>query len=190
MRAKTAASTSAEYLRMRPPIAGVFSNHTPRKRGSGARPNAPTNFVLPDLEQLGRLIQSQVGRPGEVVHDGIYEAGRVRPVSGLWLTTSGVVGIVDRTAILDYHHADHPELRTFRPGRQLSIGFTGHYSAMAEKFGAAPVGVAAENLIVERDGLLAEDEIEAGVMIESATGRSPRLSGRRHARICNVTHEH
>lgn len=58
------------------------------------------------------------------------------------------------------------------PWRQVSVD-SSHLieSRRAENFDAAPKGVAAENLIVERDGLLAEGEIEAGVMIESTTGR-------------------
>lgn len=118
---------------------------------------------------LGPIIKTQI-HTAQVVHDGIYDAPLIREVSALWLTPSGVVGIDDGMAVLDYHHADHPELRTFQPGRQLSVGFVGHYMAMAKKFGSAPIGVAAENLIVDFAGRVTEQEIADGVRIETRQG--------------------
>lgn len=124
---------------------------------------------MSEWTELGRIIRTQI-HTAEVVHDGRYDASLIREVSALWLTAAGVVGIADEIAMLDYHHADHPELRTFKPGRQLSVGFSGHYMAMERKFGSAPIGIAAENIVVDFPGRVTEAEIAAGVMIRSDQG--------------------
>lgn len=92
--------------------------------------------------RLGPVIKTQI-HAAEVVHDSMYDADLICPVEALWLSRAGAVGITGSGAVLDFHHEDHPGLRKFRPGRQLSIGFSGHYEAMENKFGWAPLGIAA-----------------------------------------------
>ena len=51
----------------------------------------------------------------------------------------------------------------------MSIGFSGHYDAMAERFGSAPIGIAGENIIVDGAELWLEDLGEA-LIVETAVG--------------------
>lgn len=51
----------------------------------------------------------------------------------------------------------------------MSIGFSGHYDAMAERFGAAPIGIAGENIIVHGAALWIED-LGEGLIVETVAG--------------------
>ena len=132
--------------------------------------------------RLGPVIRTQI-HAAEVVHDSTYDADLICPVEALWLSKAGAVGVTGSGAVLDYHHEDHPGLRKFRPGRQLSIGFTGHYDAMQDKFGWAPLGIAAENILVDYPGRVTQAELAGGLMIDTASGRH-RLQAAAVARPC------
>lgn len=137
---------------------------------------------MSDWQPIGAVLGLQI-HTAEIVFDGRYHIENLMSVDRLWLTSAGVVGVADGLSILDYHHRDHPELRAFKPGRQLSIGFSGHYAVMAERFGSVGVGVAAENITVSFDGVLVESDLAAGLLIETADG-AVELSGAAVARPC------
>lgn len=132
--------------------------------------------------RLGPVVRTQI-HAAEVVHDSTYDADLICVVESLWLSQAGAVGVTGSGAVLDCHHEDHPELRKFRPGRQLSIGFTGHYEAMEAKFGWAPLGIAAENILVDFAGRVAEADLAEGLLVETEAGRH-RLSPAAVARPC------
>lgn len=132
--------------------------------------------------RLGPVIKTQI-HAAEVVHDSLYDADLICPVEALWLSRAGAVGITGSGAVLDFHHEDHPGLRQFQPGRQLSIGFTGHYEAMENKFGWAPLGIAAENILVDHRGRVTEAELSGGLMVETGSGQHP-LQAAAVARPC------
>ena len=52
----------------------------------------------------------------------------------------GMVGWHGDAWVVDAHHTAHPSRRG-GGRRQLSIGFTGHYSEMERRFGNAPIGI-------------------------------------------------
>lgn len=133
-------------------------------------------------EPLGQVVRTQI-HTAEIVHDQAYDISRLSPVDSLHLTEAGVVGRKDDRYVLDYHHRDHPELRSFKPGRQLSVGFTGHYRVMGDRFGDVPVGVAAENIVVDHDGVLTEGDVIDGLRVEGADG-SVDLIGAQVAKPC------
>ena len=120
-------------------------------------------------ERIGSAVRTQI-HAAEIVYDGAYHLEHLVETEALWVTQSGVVGVRGGEAVLDYHHRDHPELRAFKPGRQMSIGFTGHYGVMADRFGSADIGVGAENLIVDHAGVLTAPDLAAGIRIESEDG--------------------
>ncbi|MDH5421790.1 MAG: hypothetical protein OEY55_08300 [Acidimicrobiia bacterium] len=118
---------------------------------------------------LGSVVRLQIHRT-EIVYGGEYHVEHLARVESLWLTQGGVVGLVGGAAVLDYHHRDHPDLTKFKPGRQLSIGFTGHYDVMRNHFGDVPLGIAAESIVVDHPGQLTEPEVSAGLRIQTKTG--------------------
>ena len=118
---------------------------------------------------LGSVVRLQIHRT-QIVYGGDYHVEHLARVESLWLTPCGAVGLADGAAMLDYHHRDHPDLTKFKPGRQLSIGFTGHYDVMRRHFGDVPLGIAAESIVVDHPGQLTEPEVSAGLRIQTKTG--------------------
>ncbi len=97
------------------------------------------------VDQLGLTPQGVIGRHLTIPGD---------PDSGGWM--------------MDVHSKIHPDGSAFTPGRALSIGFTSHYQAMAERFGEAPLGVAGENIIVACDRMLTIGDLGGGLRLETA----------------------
>jgi len=126
-----------------------------------------------DWKKLGQVVLCQI-HTDRMVLDGVYRDRLREPVDALWLSPDGVVGTVDDTAVLHAHHRLHPtrtigtteKHRTYLPHRLLSFGFTSHYAAMAERFGSAPLGCAAEDIIVDFDDHVVElGQVDQGVQI-------------------------
>lgn len=131
----------------------------PRGRGYGGA-----------MVELGRITRLQVQTaPLKRGHepDRWYDADRIRRVDALRVTDAGVLGHVDDEPepVVDVHHAAHPDSRN-RGDNGISLGFTGHYAGMRERFGDhLAVGVAGENLVVELDGLVGPGELAQGVTV-------------------------
>ena len=70
--------------------------------------------------------------------------------------------------IIDAHHKSHPSRRGGGK-RPLSIGFTGHYELMADRFGHAPVGIAGENIVVDGPALSLTD-LGEGLIVATEDG--------------------
>lgn len=123
-------------------------------------------------KRLGKIILCQI-HTDRMVRDGVYEHTLMRKADALWLSPDGVVGMIDGQAVLHAHHRLHPtrqvgatqKHRDFLPHRLLSFGFTSHYAAMADRFGAAPLGCAAEDIIVEYDDVVSLDALQQGVQV-------------------------
>ncbi len=119
---------------------------------------------------LGAVVKTQI-HVDRMVTDGRYEDHKILEVDELWLGQDGVIGQLAGQSLLHGHHRLHPNKtrgdrpREFRPNRLLSIGFTGHYAQMAERFGDAPIGCAAEDIIVEHDGTVPLERLSAGVQL-------------------------
>ena len=108
-----------------------------------------------------------------MVYGDEYRDSLLREVDALWLSPDGVVGQIGQDAVLQAHHRLHPtrvlgtteKHRTYLPHRLLSFGFTGHYRAMADRFGDAPMGCAAEDIIVDYDDIVTLDQVANGVQV-------------------------
>ena len=128
-----------------------------------------------DHQFLGTIVLCQIHTDRMVV-DGRYETSYLLPVDRLWLTAEGLVGTKGNDALLHAHHAAHPNkyrpdnTKTFLPNRLLSIGFTGHERLRDERFGPQPMGIAAEDIIVDCDRRVDLAELAGGVRIRTATG--------------------
>ena len=79
-----------------------------------------------------------------------YDPAPILVMERLLLAAEGVIGVTSEgEEIIDSHHVAHPE--SGNAGMNgISLGFTSHYRAMREKFGAHLVdGCAGENILIE-----------------------------------------
>ena len=122
------------------------------------------------LEPLGPIVRLQVqvdhlksGDPRR------YEPGPITPVERLLVDADGVTGYTSEgMALPDVHNRTHPRSR-FRGDNGISIGFTGHYRAMRERFGDGPDdGAAGENLLV--DDSRVHEALAGSLVVLTATG--------------------
>ncbi len=128
---------------------------------------------------LGPILLLQV-QTAPLTQEGGYDLSRLIRVEALRLTPDGVFGLREGEWIVDLHHREHPRTR-FREGRNaLSLGLSGHYARMADRYGQVPLGVGGENLIVDGPSLTLEDLTE-GIEIEVGGGRTVRLG---EVRVC------
>ena len=106
-----------------------------------------------------------------------YDPSRIVPVSSLALSTQGVIGTtVDGEQVVDVHHADHPTSHNSQLLNGISIGFTSHYRAMADRFGAhLSTGVAGENVIVDAGERITQDHLLDRICFQTAAGNVIRL---------------
>jgi hypothetical protein len=132
--------------------------------------------------RLGRIVRLQIQR-SIIKHKGIcYDPAGLATVEEAEIGPQGITGLLDGARVMDVHHADHPSGRG-GGHRMLSIGFTGHYGLMDDRFGDVPVGIAGENLITDCPGRLFEDDLEGTVVIRAAAGEI-ELRGARVAAPC------
>ena len=131
---------------------------------------------------LGSIVLLQVQRTPVKMPGGRYDPRPLLPVAEALIGPDGMAGFHDGAWILDAHHAAHPARRG-GAGRALSIGFTGHYRLMAERFGSVPVGIGGENLIVEASGRLYLKDL-LGTVVVRAAGGDLALEGAKVAAPC------
>ena len=65
----------------------------------------------------------------------------------------------------------------------MSVGFTGHYALMEDRFGSAPVGIAGENIVIEGPALSLGD-LGEGLVVENGAGDLISLERPRVAAPC------
>jgi hypothetical protein len=133
-------------------------------------------------ERIGTVVRLQIQRT-PVRRDGVYDPAPLLAVSRAVVSARGMVGWSAGGWMLDVHHADHPEVRG-RGLRALSMGFTAHYRAMAERFGDVPVGIAGENVIVDTPRRWSAGAMANGVVVRTAGGDEVVLSPARPAEPC------
>ena len=133
---------------------------------------------MPD-RLLGPIVRLQVQRD-PLKEKGVgYDPAGILAVEEAAVGPHGIVGRHQDAWVLDAHHAAHPRSRA-GGRRALSIGFTGHYDRMSQRFGSAPVGCAGENLIVSTAGRLMASDLAGGIVVRAAEGevelRRPRVA--------------
>ncbi len=119
-------------------------------------------------EFVGDIIRLQVQRVPIKVKGIGYLPQEILPVERAAVDAAGMLGWHDGAWVVDAHNSAHPSRRG-GGRRPLSLGFTGHYMAMAERFGEAPIGIAGENMIVDGPALWLSD-LEEGLIVESSEG--------------------
>lgn len=105
-----------------------------------------------------------------------YDPDPLRAVPRLRLTGDGVAGLTEEGETLpDVHNRTHPASKNRRGSNGISVGFAAHYAAMRDRFGDHLTdGIAGENILVGgHDGMLTEDELRDGLVIETPDGLVP-----------------
>lgn len=102
----------------------------------------------------------------------VYDPAPILAVDRLVVTPDGVLGEAsDRSWIVDVHHRAHPHTKNPDGEHGVSVGFTGHYAAMRDRFGdRIAIGCAGENVIVQADRRFTLEELHAGLAVCSAAG--------------------
>jgi hypothetical protein len=144
------------------------------------------------LQQLGPIVRLQVQRsalkvpsaPG-AVQPRRFEPAALLEVSALLLSPEGVQGLIeDQEPVIDVHHAGHAETKNVG-NNAVSVGFSAHYAAMSERFGAHIAnGIAGENIIVATDDPVDEDVAARGLAIRTRDGQLVELAAVVFAEPC------
>lgn len=132
-------------------------------------------------ERLGTIVRLQV-QAEPLKWTGIYDPGPLKLVDRATISTDGMLGWVESGWIVDAHHAAHPASRA-GGRRALSVGLTGHYEAMSERFDGVVPGIGGENIIVEGPPLRLP-EIAGGFTIKRPDGSEIELTEPRVAAPC------
>jgi MOSC domain-containing protein YiiM len=118
---------------------------------------------------LGTIVQLQVQRDPLKEKGVSYDPSAILTIDEASVDLQGMLGRHGGTWVVDSHHSAHPRARG-GGRRALSIGFTGHYDLMAERFGSADLGCAGENIIVDTAGRTTEGDLDGEVVVHTADG--------------------
>jgi hypothetical protein len=128
---------------------------------------------------IGTIVRLQVQESSLKVGDKPrrYDPAPIRPVPAISLSSAGVVGLVENgETILDVHHRDHPASKNRGGENGISLGFTGHYREMRQRFGQHLTdGSAGENILIEADRQFQVEVLAAGVVVEDTAERQLEL---------------
>jgi len=133
---------------------------------------------LVQIQPWGLIVETPTG--------DFYDASRRVEVEKLIITSLGIEATTaEGKHVLDIHHINHPG-KKYGNDDLVSIGFTSHYVAMRERFGAHMVdGAAGENIIIEYDREVWLDDLGQQVIIEDAkTGKKAYLDVLKFAAPC------
>jgi hypothetical protein len=128
---------------------------------------------------IGTIVRMQVQESSLKVGDKPrrYDPAPIQSVPALSVSSAGVVGLAENgQSIVDVHNHDHPASKNRRGENGISIGFTGHYRVMRQRFGQHLAdGIAGENILIEADRQFQEEELAGGVVVEGTGGRRLEL---------------
>jgi hypothetical protein len=133
------------------------------------------SFDEGSLRPFGRVVRLQIQRSklklGEQPNR-YFDPAPLLAVDELTLTPEGALARTpDGGTLVDIHHAAHPDTRNLDRTNDLSVGFTAHYAAMRDRYGAHLMdGCAGENILIETDKRVMLGEIAGGLVIQPANG--------------------
>ncbi len=133
-------------------------------------------------ELIGKIVRLQVQKVPIKIKGEAYLPHEILSVESASVDAWGMLGFHDGTWVVDAHHRSHPAARG-GGRRPLSVGFTGHYDKMAERFGSAPIGIAGENIIIDGPAFALAD-LGEGLIVKTASGSVMSLERPRVAAPC------
>jgi hypothetical protein len=128
------------------------------------------------MHELGRIVRLQIQRSslkrGERPHR-VYDPAPLLAVERLAVGPDGVFGqAADGAWLVDVHHRHHPQTKNADGEHGVSLGFTGHYTLMRQRFGdRITLGCAGENILVAAERRLALDDLGNELVLCSVEGR-------------------
>ena len=131
------------------------------------------------MRLIGTIVRLQIQESSLKVGDKPrrYDPAPIQSVPALSVSSAGVVGLMENEqSIVDVHNHDHPASKNRRGENGISIGFTGHYRVMRQRFGQHLAdGIAGENILIEADRQFQEEELADGVVVEGTGGKQLEL---------------
>ena len=127
------------------------------------------------MVEIGRLVQLQIQRSslktGDKPHR-VYDPAPLLSVAEIWVSPDGILGRgPEGSWVVDVHHRSHPQTKNEDGLHGISVGFTGHYDAMRERFGERiSAGCAGENMIAQNTGRISLNQIAGGLAILGPDG--------------------
>ena len=122
--------------------------------------------------EVGQVVRLQVQRE-PLKASAVYEPRHLLSVERAVVGAAGMLGRADGGWVVDAHHRAHPRARG-GGSRALSVGFTGHYAAMDDRFGSVAFGIAGENVIVAGP-VLRLDDLGGGLLVRPRNGAEYEL---------------
>lgn len=127
------------------------------------------------MVEIGPLVQLQIQRSSlktGVKPERVYDPAPLLSVDEIWVSPEGILGRDAAGAwVVDVHHRSHPQTKNEDGLHGISVGFTGHYDAMRERFGERiSAGCAGENMIAENTGRLSLEQLSGGLAILAPDG--------------------
>jgi MOSC domain-containing protein YiiM len=98
-------------------------------------------------ERIGAITRLQI-QAEPLKADGVYRPEHLMSVDRAIISRDGMLGWDGAAWAVDAHHRAHPRLRG-GGRRAISVGLTGHYDAMEQRFPRAEPGIGGENIIVD-----------------------------------------
>lgn len=118
---------------------------------------------------LGTIVRLQVQRDPLKVKGESYDPTGILEVPEASVDAAGMLGRHNGSWVVDTHHAGHPRARA-GGRRAVSIGFAGHYAEMEKRFGAADLGCAGENIVLDTDGRVTLEDLSGEIIIHTQGG--------------------
>lgn len=128
------------------------------------------------MRYLGRIVRLQL-QPSSLkrleADRKIYDPTPLRVVNELTLTLTGACArMSDGSFVIDVHNSAHPQSRNNEGTNPISLLFTSHYARMRQQFGSHLVtGCAGESILIDASDLVSLEDVAAGVVIETQSGR-------------------
>jgi hypothetical protein len=132
-------------------------------------------------ERIGTIIRLQI-QAEPLKASGVYQPEHLVSVDEAVISADGMLGWDGTAWLVDAHHRAHPRARG-GGRRAMSIGLSGHYATMAERFAPAVLGIGGENIVVDGPALRLPD-MENGLVIRRPDGTEIELLGPRVAAPC------
>jgi len=128
-----------------------------------------------DLTPLGQIVRLQIQLDTSISGakpNRVYDPKTLMTAETMTLTPHGaLVHAPDGQAIMDIHHAHHPQTRNDEDTNALSVNFTAHYDTMRAEFGEHLWnGCAGENILVEATTRIELERLARGLAIQPQSG--------------------
>lgn len=141
-----------------------------------------------DMVEIGRIVRLQIQRSSLKVGPPAgkrYDPSPLLAVDRIGMDENGAFIDSPDGPLLDVHHGLHSESKNRGNINPISIGFTGHYDRIRDRYGAlVEDGIAGENILVDVRRPIDLNTVSSGFVIEGSDGRRIRLGSVSVAHPC------